>query len=327
MTAGAGRFGEPKRALHARAAEGKGVGIMSDKATKFVKARCKRTGQYFGLFAEQFGSAWKITNMIQMTDEQGKLTASQLDLTSFTSNENLLACLTCGSRTVGGCRCAATRSCRKGMKYQLACLYCSELEIDNELPVPDDMNGIREGETIHLEQGQELPLRFADKRPLSHVVIRTGWDPVISGRNMDVDSSVVVVGDSGRELVCFYMLEHPNGCVVHHGDNLTGDGSGDDETIDVYLDSVPHDRDRIYFVLNVFSGQSLKDVSNLVIQICDPRTNSVLASFQAPKGRRGDTAMILGLVRRSGRGWTFKAMGQSLDADVDQLCSCCTDYT
>lgn len=298
---------------------------MSEEKVQFVKAKCKKTGRYFGLITEKLGSAWKVTNMINLTDEEGKLVASQLRETSLVSNDNLLACLTCGSRRVGGCSCAKSRSCSKDMKYQLACLYCSELEID--LSRPRGGVGFKKGDTIKLEQNQEIPICFEDESPLDHILVRTGWDPARRGNNMDVDSSVVVVGSSGRELVYFGHLFHLSGCVEHHGDNLTGDGDGDDELIDVYLDRVPYDRDRIYFVLNVFSGQNLNDVRNLYIQLCDPVSGAVLASYDTPQGGREDTAMILGLARRTENGWTFKAMGNSLDADVHLLETLCTNYT
>lgn len=125
---------------------------------KFVKARCRKTGLYYGLDVEKFGSSWKVVNMIRLTDDEAKLTASEVRQDGFETNENLIACQKCGNRRIGGCSCAKKIfQCTKGMKYKFDCVYCSEFEIDYSLPTERDVAG-HKGGTVTLSQGKEVKI-------------------------------------------------------------------------------------------------------------------------------------------------------------------------
>lgn len=87
---------------------------------KFLKARCKKTGRWYGLEVKQFGSTWKVVNMIDLSDSEAAVISSEVKQDSFETNDNLLACKKCGKRRVGGCSCARkTHQCSKNMKYHL----------------------------------------------------------------------------------------------------------------------------------------------------------------------------------------------------------------
>lgn len=296
------------------------------KGTKFLKAYCKKTKQAFGLEIKQFGGVWKVVNFITLSDDEASLMTSEVKQSSFSTNENLRPCSKCGKRVVGGCACAPhSYSCRRDGKYNFQCIYCKELEIDYSLPVIG--HGYKEGDVIRLSQGQEVKIQNADK-PLSKIIVGLGWDPARSGsHNMDVDSSVIVAGNSEKEIVYFGDLTHPSGCVVHHGDNLTGEdegGNGDDENITVYLDKVPSNRDRLIFVINIYEcrarRQNLGDVKNMYIKLYDPTTGRAIVEYKADDNMRGDTALVIGMAYRKGRDWCFKAIGKGSRAgDVHSL--------
>lgn len=303
--------------------------------SKFVKAYCEKTGQYFALEVKKIGFSWKVVNVTHLTAEEAKLTATEVEQRSFETNTNLLPCLKCGSRKVGGCSCAKrTTNCVRGMKYNFACTYCDSLKIDYSLPSAADV-GARAGEKVVLSQGQEVKIRFSDDRPLTEIIVGVGWDPAFGSTNMDVDSSVIVISPDNysRDLVYFGAKEHPSGCVVHHGDNLTGEGTGqgDDENITVRLNKVPQNRDKLLFVLNIYEcmtrRQTLGQVKNLYIRLYDPVSKKALIEYRVTGNMQNDTAIVIGMAFRKAGGWSFKAIGRSLRCkDLTELVNVCTNY-
>lgn len=309
--------------------------------TKFVKAYCQKTKQYFALEVKKFGATWKVTNFTQLSPEEAKLTASEVEQPSFETNANLLPCLSCKTRRVGSCSCARRKNqCAPGMKYQFNCIYCDQLKIDYSLPEMDSSR--RAGEKVTLSQGQEVVIRFADNRPLTNILVGVGWDPVSQGDNMDVDSSVVVMSPNGREYELVYFsrpnMKHPSGCAELLEDNLTGEYTGnvdsnDDENILVDLKKVPQDRDKLIFLVNIYDcedrGQTLKDVKNFYIRLCDQSSKKTLIEYKVENQQINprDTAIVIGVATRKTSGWAFKAIGTSLKvSDVQQLARKCADY-
>ncbi len=303
---------------------------------KFLKAYCEKTKQYFGLEMKKVGSEYKVVNMIHLSDDEAKLISSNVEQPHFVTNENLIPCSKCGNRQVGGCSCASKKyQCTRGMKYQFDCIYCNNFKIDYSLPSASDV-GRRAGEKVTLSQGQEVEIRYADDRPLTKIIVGVGWDPAAGATNMDVDSSVVVMSANNRDrdLIYFGDKEHPSGCVVHHGDNLTGDGGaqgGDDENITVRLDKVPSNRDKIVFVLNIYNcedrRQTLASVKNLYIKLYDPDSKTTLIEYRVTGNMGNDTALVIGAASRKGSGWSFKAIGRSLRVgNVHSLAEQCGNY-
>jgi stress response protein SCP2 len=304
--------------------------------SKFLKAYCEKARQYFGLEIKRFGTTWKVVNMIHLSDEEAKLISSEIEQSFFETNKNLIPCQKCGNRRVSGCSCAKHKQmCARGMKYRFDCIYCDALKLDYSLPTASEVGG-RAGETVTLSQGQEVKIRYTDDRPLNQIMVGIGWDPANGGDNMDVDSSVVVLSpdQSSYDLVYFGDKKHNSGCVIHHGDNLTGDGDvqdGDDENISVYLNRVPQNRDKLVFVLNIFKCiercQTLDSVRNLYIKLYDPDSRKTLIQYRVDGNRGSDTAMVIGMAYRKNGGWTFKAIGKSLwCSDIHKLAKQCVDY-
>ena len=294
------------------------------KEGKFVKALCRATGQHFGLIVRKFGSVWKVVNFISIGDAESALLASEVRQDELETNENLRPCAKCGSRKVGGCHCPPIGfNCRSG-KYNLQCVYCKNLQIDYS--APSSLSGYREGDIIRLAQGEEVKIRLADNKPLTKVIVGLGWDPAHRGENIDVDSSVVISGDR-TDVVYYGALQHPSGCVIHHGDNLTGEDVGpqrDDENITVYLDKVPANMDRLVFVLNIYDcvnrSQKFGDINNMYIRLSDPDSHKTLIEYRVDGDYSRFTSLIIGKAYRQGRDWSFKAIGQgSYSTHISQL--------
>lgn len=286
--------------------------------SKFLKAKCRKTGLYYGLEIQKKGFDWKVVNMIRLSDDEARVISSEVKQDSFETNSNLIACSKCGNRKVGGCSCAKKAfQCTKSMKYKFECIYCSELEIDHSLPSRSELGG-REGGVVTLSQGQEVKIRYADDTPLNKIYVGVGWDPASYGENIDVDSSVVVMSAHGEDndLVYFGDKEHSSGCVIHHGDNLTGADipNADDENISVYLDKVPYSRDRLVFVLNVYKcierKQTFGGIDNLYIRLYDPDSKKALVEYRVKGNFSRDTALIIGMAYRKNDSWVFKAIGR-----------------
>ena len=124
--------------------------------SKFIKARCKKTGLYYGLDVKQYGSTWEVVNMIRLSDDEAKLVASEVRQDSFSTHDNLIACRSCGTRRIGSCSCPKrAMRCSRDMKYKFDCVYCSEFEIDYSRPRGVDAAQFKGG-TVTLSQGKEV---------------------------------------------------------------------------------------------------------------------------------------------------------------------------
>lgn len=177
--------------------------------------------------------------------------------------------------------------------------------------------------TLALSKNQSISLEKAAGSGLSSVSLALGWDPVKSGgffskmlgggsNEIDLDASCILL-DSGMnpvDLVWFRQLTSKDGSIEHSGDNLTGEGDGDDETIYVDLLRLPGTVQHLVFTVNSFRGQTFDQVENAYCRILNESKNQELARFNlAEKGRH--TGVVMACLSRSGGGWKFKAIGQS----------------
>ena len=129
--------------------------------SKMVKAICKKTGISFGLEVKKFGTDWKVVNAVRLSDEEASVLTSEVKQSTFETNNNLVACRTCGNRKIGGCKCPKkTHQCSKKMKYQFDCVYCQEVEIDYSKARGLSRNA--QSDEITLEQGQKVKITFSN---------------------------------------------------------------------------------------------------------------------------------------------------------------------
>ncbi|OPC80895.1 chemical-damaging agent resistance protein C [Embleya scabrispora] len=155
---------------------------------------------------------------------------------------------------------------------------------------------------------------------LTAVLVGLGWDVrTTTGTDFDLDASAILLNGSGQapsdgHFVFFNNLKSPDGSVEHTGDNLTGEGEGDDETIKVNLAGVPADVERIVFPVSIYDAetrqQSFGQVRNAFIRIVNQADNKELARYDLTEDASTETAMVFGELYRNGAEWKFRAVGQ-----------------
>ncbi|GGS03644.1 TerD family protein [Deinococcus sedimenti] len=155
---------------------------------------------------------------------------------------------------------------------------------------------------------------------LTAVKIGLGWDPrVTDGTEFDLDGSVFLLNDAGKvrsdaDFVFYNNKTSADGSVTHAGDNRSGQGDGDDETVDVNLTGVPADVQRVAFGVTIHDAdarkQSFGQVSNAFIRVLNAADGKEIARYDLSEDYSTETAMIFGELYRHGGDWKFKAIGQ-----------------
>jgi stress response protein SCP2 len=182
--------------------------------------------------------------------------------------------------------------------------------------------------SVNLQKGQKVDLRKSDKEVLKRVMVGLGWDQVkqkkgffsflSAPQDIDCDASAILCKNGKlcefKEDVVFYNnLRHYTGSVEHQGDNLTGEGDGDDEQIFVDLGTLPSEYDRIVFVVTIYQAVERRQhfglLENAFIRICDSSNGSEFCKFNLSENYAGKTAMIVGEMIKIGGEWKFNAIG------------------
>ncbi|NJP42244.1 TerD family protein [Actinacidiphila epipremni] len=155
---------------------------------------------------------------------------------------------------------------------------------------------------------------------LQAVVVGLGWDArTTTGADFDLDASALLTDEAGKVLsdqhfVFFNNLRSPDGSVEHTGDNLTGEGEGDDEVINVNLVGVPADVAKIVFPVSIYDAesrqQSFGQVRNAYIRVLNAADQRELARYDLTEDASTETAMVFGELYRHGGEWKFRAIGQ-----------------
>lgn len=155
---------------------------------------------------------------------------------------------------------------------------------------------------------------------LTAINIGLGWDTnTFSGGEFDLDASAILVGANGKvvsdkHFVFFNNLTSPDGSVQHTGDNLTGEGDGDDEVIKADLNSIPAEVEKIVVVVSIYDADSRNQnfgaVRNAFIRVVNQNGGTEIARYDLTEDASVETAMVFGEVYRSNGEWKFKAVGQ-----------------
>jgi tellurium resistance protein TerD len=161
---------------------------------------------------------------------------------------------------------------------------------------------------------------------LTAVVVGLGWDArTTDGAAFDLDASAIVCNADGRALsdqhfVFFNNLASPDGAVQHSGDNLTGEGAGDDEQVRVNLAALPPEAARVVFPVSIYdagtSGQTFGQVRNAFIRVVNQADNVELARYDLSEDASTETAMVFGELYRGTDEWKFRAVGQGYSAGL-----------
>ena len=174
---------------------------------------------------------------------------------------------------------------------------------------------------VSLSKGGNVSLtKEAGSAGLSAVTVGLGWDVrTTDGAAFDLDASAIALGANGKVasdqyFVFFNNLTSPDGSIQHTGDNLTGEGEGDDEQIKVSVASVPGEIDKIVFPVSIYDaenrGQSFGQVRNAFIRVVNQADNSELARYDLSEDASTETAMVFGELYRNSGEWKFRAIGQ-----------------
>jgi len=164
---------------------------------------------------------------------------------------------------------------------------------------------------------------------LRTIRVGLGWDArVTDGSAFDLDASVYVLGESGKvrsdsDFIFFNNLSGAGGAVVHQGDNLTGEGEGDDEVVVVTLDQLGADVARISFAVTIYEAdqrrQNFGMVQNAFIRVVNGDGGKEIARYDLSEDASTETAMIFGELYRHGGEWKFKAIGQGFAGGLNPL--------
>ena len=172
---------------------------------------------------------------------------------------------------------------------------------------------------VTLAKGGNVSLSKAAPN-LTQVLVGLGWDVrTTTGTDFDLDASALLLDASGKVLsdqhfVFYNNLKSPDGSVEHTGDNLTGEGEGDDEQIKVSLTAVPADIEKIVFPVSIYDAetrqQSFGQVRNAFIRVVNQAGNAEIARYDLTEDASTETAMVFGELYRNGAEWKFRAVGQ-----------------
>lgn len=182
---------------------------------------------------------------------------------------------------------------------------------------------------INLSKGGNINLSKTAPT-MNKVDLGLGWNPrATDGKAFDLDAVAFLTGEDGKvrldgEFIFFNQKVSPCGSVTHNGDNRTGDGDGDDETISVDLSKVPQEVAKIVFAVTIHegqqNGQNFGMVDRAYIRVINQDANAEeLARFDLSEDGSTEVAMIFGdLYRHSGE-WKFKAVGQGFSGGLGAL--------
>ena len=178
---------------------------------------------------------------------------------------------------------------------------------------------------VSLVKGQKVSLRKEGGVALTQVWMGLGWDPVQrpakrgffggggGGSAIDLDASVLMFSQGQCvETVYFGHLKAKDRSIIHSGDNLTGEGAGDDEVISVNLAAIAPHVDNLVFVVTSYRGQTFAEVQNAYCRLIDQSTNAELARYTLAGGMPF-TGVTMAVVHREADGWKMRAIGEGFN--------------
>ena len=183
---------------------------------------------------------------------------------------------------------------------------------------------------VSLTKGQKVDLTKGNPG-LSRLLVGLGWDvnKYDGGSAFDLDAAAFLLTGSGKvssdaDFVFYGNLRHASGGVEHLGDNLTGEGEGDDEQIKVNLSAVPASVEKIDFTVTIYEAeerrQNFGQVSNAFIRVVDEATGTELIRYDLGEDFSIETAVVVGELYRHNGEWKFNAVGSGFQGGLEALC-------
>ncbi|CAM5359731.1 TerD family protein [Streptomyces xanthochromogenes] len=164
---------------------------------------------------------------------------------------------------------------------------------------------------VNLQKNQTVSLVKGGRPLLSQVKMGLGWEPAFRGKDIDLDASVIAYGPQRNHLDSCYFgkLSILNGAIKHSGDNLTGEGAGDDEVIVVDLGRIPAEATGLVFTVNSFSGQKFTEVAKAYCRLIDATSGEELVRFDLTGAEPQTGVMMAKLIKQFSGEWEMTALG------------------
>jgi len=186
---------------------------------------------------------------------------------------------------------------------------------------------------INLQKGQSISLE-KEAPGLSKVTMGLGWDTnknkpsggflskmfAAAPSAFDLDAACLMLNQNGKLefMVYFGQLNSPDGSIKHSGDNLTGEGQGDDEKINVDLSSVPQNISKLIFAVTIFQAKDRKQdfgqVANAYVRMVNSGNNAEISRYNLSTGYPGMTSMLLAELHLENNQWKMTALGEGSKA-------------
>lgn len=185
-----------------------------------------------------------------------------------------------------------------------------------------------QGGGVHLKKGQKFALAGAGGAQLNKIKVGLGWD--ILNQACDLDASAFMLDANNRVIgddwfVFYGQTNSPDNSIQHSGDNTTGAGAGDDETISITLSMVNPSVQKIVFVVTINEALehnlNFSMVANAYVRVIDEQTNTEIARFALTDYYANVTSMVVGELYRHNGQWKFNAVGDGVAKDLAGLCA------
>ncbi|PVE10824.1 TerD family protein, partial [Streptomyces scopuliridis] len=165
---------------------------------------------------------------------------------------------------------------------------------------------------VSLQKNQTVSLVKGGRPLLTQVKMGLGWEPAYRGKDIDLDASVIAYGPNRNHLDSCYFgkLSILNGAIKHSGDNLTGEGAGDDEVIVVDLGRIPAEATGLVFTVNSFTGQKFTEVAKAYCRLIDAATDEELVRFDLTSAEPQTGVMMAKLIRQFSGEWEMTGLGE-----------------
>lgn len=164
---------------------------------------------------------------------------------------------------------------------------------------------------------------------MTNAIIGLGWDArATDGSDFDLDASIFMVNEAGKirtdaDFIFYNQLKSQCGSVEHMGDNRTGEGEGDDESVKVDLVKIPADIQKIVIGVTIHDAESRNQnfgqVSNAFIRIVNEANNEEVVRYDLSEDYSIETAMLFGELYRHGSDWKFRAVGQGFSGGLSAM--------
>lgn len=181
---------------------------------------------------------------------------------------------------------------------------------------------------IPLMKGGNISLSKTDPS-LKNIIVGLGWDVrETDGETFDLDASILMVQADGkarsdRDFIYYHQKDSACGAVHHTGDNRTGAGDGDDESIHVFLDKVPDEIHKLIVCVSIYDAdknkQNFGQVLNAFIRLVNKDTQQEITRYDLSENASTQTAMIFGEIYRYEGEWKFRAIGQGVKGGLTEL--------